>query len=465
MDAFSPAICLQSPFAESAIYNMASSSAAITDIVVYTPPLTAANFPDLPSEASARGRGFLFTIAAPKDPLPTEAARRGAGCLLPSDVGKEGAVNLLKSAFGPGNPVKAAVAVMELHQRRAPWMDGDSHGTGFYPRLHHIHVAGLATKPFAHKKIAALVQSMNGGMRGHFSIGSFEAKALYLLQPSSMKSSLDLDANPLFWGDVGPDDFLVDGDDPPAKRAKAASVNDLTAAILEHRLVSVADVKAHAKAEYLSGTEAGAKYYKYVLSLPALPTKVNEILELFGLRKCKTAMYSVGGTYPLSSFQWQDDTLDAWLNGLWRERTLVLSGMAGAGKSRFALAAALSITGGPVLFARTFEEVRDADDGWNALVLDEMASILDAWVQAKKLDSIKNVLDVELASSWPCRMQDARVPAGQPRILVVQRGLEHICKPYVSCLDWEAIERRSTSVNVTASLLKAHEYTKQTQDL
>ena len=127
--------------------------------------------------------------------------------------------------------------------------------------------------------------------------------------------------------------------------------------------------------------------------------------------------------------------------------------MSGAGKSRFALAATLAVAGGPVLFARSFEEVRDAQQqGWQALVLDEVASLLELRVSTKRIDAIKNVLDVELSSSWPCRQIDARVPAGQPRVVIVQRRLDDIVKPFVNAMDWEAIERRFVGVHVVAPL-------------
>jgi hypothetical protein len=443
------------------LMDRADDPSACTDIVLYNPaasamrPVCVEHMPDAPSVASGRGRGFLFTVAAPADAMPSESDRRLHNCLLPSDIGRQGAVDLLKGAFGPANNLRAAVAVIELHQRRAPCLDGDMPGTGFHPRLQHLHVAGLVTNIFAHKKMANRIQAMAGGLRGHFSIGDFESKVLYLTEPSASKCRDDLDIAPFFWGDVRPGDFEVDGHEPPKKRLKACSVNDLTAAMLDNRLLSVASVKAYAKSQFLSGTEFGLKFYRYILSLPGLDAKVNEILELFHLRKTEVSLYNIGDTFPLSSFEWCDPRISEWIASTHQKRTLVLSGMSGAGKSRFALAATLAVAGGPVLFARSFEEVRDAQQqGWQALVLDEVASLLELWVSTKRIDAIKNVLDVELSSSWPCRQIDARVPAGQPRVVIVQRRLDDIVKPFVNAMDWEAIERRFVGVHVVAPLKK-----------
>ena len=418
-----------------------------------TPEDGSLNFEEEESAPGRRGRSFLLTASAPKKFPATLEERRDAKKLLPEDLGREGVLAVLRDCFGAANEVTAAVCVMEEHERRSPLAP--------HAKMQHIHVAAKVCQNFAHKAMARRIlnyKSADGELRGfhcHFSMGPFEEKVLYLLVPSDRKPRVD--PSPIFFGEAFPDMFSVadeDADQPRSvkKRRRKMAKSVLTDFILDGGLRSVADVQNCAKKEYLAGTPEGRAFYDYVMGRANLQREVDDIFTTFGFHQSGSAIIAPGESFSLSTFNWERYTaLRTWVTSGYKEEALVIYGEAGTGKTRLSIALLQHVVQGNIAFVRSCEQLRDAPRTWRGVVFDEFASTVRSWCDHGKEDSLKHLLDAEMACCLPCRNEDCNVPASTPRIIVLQHSLEDVA-PRVHSRDMKAIVRRCTQVHVTASL-------------
>ena len=123
----------------------------------------------------------------------------------------------------------------------------------------------------------------------------------------------------------------------------------------------------------------------------------------------------------------------------------MLAGLAGAGKTQFALA-----HGKHPLLVRTIEQLKQITEDTDLLVFDDMD--FRKW----DVNSVKHLLDIEEASGIDCRYLDASIPAGIPRIFCTnspcQWPFNHIF-PQGECQDnYKAITRRHRVVRVAEKL-------------
>ena len=159
-----------------------------------------------------------------------------------------------------------------------------------------------------------------------------------------------------------------------------------------------------------------------------------------------SSVFRDSSPYSLSSFNLPTEAED-WVNGAWKERTLILSGGGGIGKTSLAAALLLQVAKRYIFITR-LDHLRGID-----FVADCGLLWDEATMKGVEVDEMKCVTDLEHTRSIRCPNQDGMIPSGTPRIFSTNHSKMHFFG-MVSAEHQTAIDRRHLWSSLTSDCRK-----------
>eukprot|EP00435_Cladocopium_sp_Y103_P021440 s3000_g5.t1 len=395
----------------------------------------------------------MITWSCPASFPSTVEQRKKSGCLLPEDMTREGFADaLLKTLRKTGHmsSLKNLVVAKEYHKKYM------AHGG----RAVHYHAVLAMQSPFAHKQMSDYLSSqfsikawftfnlLLGCMHG---LTGFAAYLRYLFEVGGKK--LEVDREPfvhppdsLSWEKIQtmiaqmPRDQQVKNNLFPRRQVKRKSMTfaELTDIVVSRNIQTQDDLWKEAKARKMDGDDS---LWNRCGDDKALQGTLQKILS--GWFGNPLSVFRTSSPYSLSSFTLPKEAED-WVNGAWKERTLILSGGGGIGKTSLAAALLLKV-------AKQYVFVTRLDQLRGVTFVPDCGFLWDeATMKGLDVDEMKCVMDLE---HRPCARYASKV---LPLLVSLARAAESLQQ------ESESLERAAgSSKQESASLERAAGSSKQ----
>ena len=404
--------------------------------------------PALPSTRAMCGQ---FVWPCPREYPESAAQRKAQLWRIPSDLTKEELCSTFRTACAKrklGPSIERVHVFDEPHKRY-------SRLTGMRER--HKHLVFKMKGPFAHLQIQKDLAQL--GIHGQFSFNlvGYVAYLRYCLCPSAKKLAADLDVAPWSWPSTPTASLLalckqatpqMDGRKEvagPGRKRKLMTFSEVTDAFVEAGIKTDQQAFKLAKSRKVAGDDALWNTLGDTRCVASLVAKVrkawsDETMETGTLRTKPD--YHLGAFVPLGSI---DRHLLKWVQGGWRERSLILSGDPGLGKTELGCALAhAAATANAYHFVNKIDRIRDVVfSPGEALVVDEVC------LAERLIDDMKGLTLLSKTTDVACRNRDGTIPRGTARVFSTNWSWEQFwpreafAEPHAG-----AIRRRILWVNI-----------------
>ena len=369
---------------------------------------------------TARAMCGQFVWPCPRQFPPDVATRRARKWLLPEDLSKAEVGTLFKDVatrLGQGPNLAKVHVFDEPHKRFNPATTA---------RARHKHIVFKMKAPFAHVRLQRALAER--GIYGHFSFNliGYVAYLQYCMVPSAKKLHADLDFNPWSWPHVSPAALLQLCSQPSpqmearngavgarGRKRKLMTFSEVTDAFVEGGVKTEKDAWVLAKGRKVAGDDT---LYNTLGGAQCVRSLVARVRQAWGCETMPSGTLHIKPCFGLDKFlslKIIDASLDGWVAGGWKSRTLILSGRGGLGKTE--LGCALAHAAAPAKsfhFVNKVDRIRDVQFApGEALVVDEVC------LSGRDIDDAKALVDVERGRDVLCRNRDGFIPCDTPRVL------------------------------------------------
>ena len=364
-----------------------------------------------------RGVCGQFVWPCPREYPPCPLERRHRNWLIPADLSKEECGVLFKRVgtnLGHGPILEKIHIFDETHKK---W----NKTTGV--REHHKHVVLKMKALFGHATFQKALARES--IYGHFSFNlvGYVAYLRYCLVESSKKLVSDLDRTPWSWPTIDPAALLKFCEQPSpqmngrngqssGRKRHLMTFSEITDAFVDAGVRSEQEAWQLAKARKADGDDILYNTLGAAQSVPSLVTKVAlawEPARISGGTLSIEQEFKLDAFLPLNAVH---DAIQSWVYGGWQERSLILCGSPGLGKTEFGCALMYKVApSGAFHFINKLDRLRDiVFCPGHGLVVDE------ACFWHKDIDDLKGLLYPKKGADVACRNKDGFIPRGVPRV-------------------------------------------------
>ena len=421
---------------------------------IFRPEGESSSNADEPADPKARARCGQFVWPCPRQYLADAASRKSRNCLIPADLSNEEAGKMFLQALGKCNQHSN---ISRLHVFDEPHKKYDKE-TG--QRARHKHFIFKFVRPFAHVRLGHLLAQ--GGVHGHFSFNlvGYQAYLKYCLVASAHKLAADLDKDPWHWPSHVTTPQLMQlcqqsvpqmeaRNGQPGKKRTLMTFSEITDAFVEHSVQTCKDAWQLAKARKISGDETLWNTLGAQANVAGL---VHKVLCAWNAENMDSGSFVAVPDFVLSSFvplPQIHERLPWWLQGGFKEVTLILEGRGGLGKTEFACALMHACVGQVGFhFINRLDRLRDISFGpKQGLVFDE------ACMAERSIDDVKGLVDLSKTRDIVARNADGTIPKQTPRIFSTNWTWDRFWPKEVGTVEHNtAINRRVLWVRVNEDI-------------